>query len=379
MTATWTRYVSRELNGQKKGPSKRLLIRDAPSGMKFDGKSRCAPCWRKKQNTVQKMKSDKSRYPEIILIDGIEHNGKRNMSKGQILIPYTDAPNVRVGDVIVKTSGKKDEHFKVTNTSFIEDGSFGIGTDHPHLLALKVVNTSAQPQVSKTPTSTAEGRSAPGDNIPDRQRRIGIKTISMQQFMKNIAKNPGDESTATEKPIAQDKPDDSATRAEAPAVPKPDKKPGPPTGKAGATQMNMEVRLLTSEDELKAVAPVLLQLRPHFDLNGLVTHIKIQQKSGYKLAYVVSGGKVLCVAGFVTGYKLAWGKHIYIDDLVTDEEHRSTGAGKIMMEWFRSYAREYGYKEIHLDSSVLRHLAHKFYIESGFHIVSHHFALTEID
>ncbi len=140
----------------------------------------------------------------------------------------------------------------------------------------------------------------------------------------------------------------------------------------------MEVRLLQSEDELKAVAVVLLQLRPQFDLNGLVTRIKMQQKNGYKLAYVVSDGKVVCVAGFVAGYKLAWGKHIYIDDMVTHEKHRSTGAGKCLMEWFKSYAKENGYDQIHLDSSVLRFLTHKFFLRSGFHIASHHFSITEI-
>ena len=60
------------------------------------------------------MKIDKLTYPEIISINGIEYSGKRNMSKGQILIPYTDAPNVGVGDVIVKKTDKRDVYFKVT-------------------------------------------------------------------------------------------------------------------------------------------------------------------------------------------------------------------------------------------------------------------------
>ena len=325
------------------------------------------------------MKFDKLTYPEIIIINGIEHKGKRNMSKGQILIPYTVAPKVGVGDVIIKKTDKKDDYLKVTGTSFIEDGSFGVGTDHPHLLALKVVNTSAQPQASNKATSTDEISSAPGEQIPDSQKRTKIKTMSMQHFMEHVAKNLAEESTATEKPLAQDAPVNRATSAETSALSSADKKTVPPTGKAGTTRTNMEVRLLQSEDELKAVTPMLLQLRPHFDLNELFTRIKIQQKRGYKLVYVVSGEKVLCVAGFVTGYKLAWGKHIYIDDLVTGEEHRSSGAGKILMDWFKTYAEKNGYKEIHLDSSVLRFHSHKFYIESGFHIVSHHFSITLID
>ena len=325
------------------------------------------------------MESDKLTYPEIIIIDGIEHNGKRNMSKGQILIPYTDAPNVGIGDVITQKTEQKDIHLKVTSTSFIEDGSFGVGTDHPHLLALKVANTSDQPRTSKKSSSTVEARSAPGDQTPGSTKRPQIKTISMQHFMKHIAKSGDEKTPSTAKPPAQKKPADRATGAETSASPGTGKKPDPPTDHAGAARETMEVRLLQPEDELKAVAPLLLQLRPHFDLNGLVARIKIQQKNGYKLACVVSDGKVLCVAGFVTGYKLAWGKHIYIDDLVTDGKYRSTGAGKFLMEWFKSYARENGYEEIHLDSSVLRFPSHKFYLASGFHIASHHFSISDID
>ena len=325
------------------------------------------------------MKPDKLTYPEIIIIDGIEHNGKRNMSKGQILIPYSDAPNVCVGDVIVMKSDKRDVYLKVTDTSFIEDGSFGVGTDHPHLLALKVANTSAQPQASKKSASTAEVSSAPGVQNIDRQKRTKIKTISMQHFIKHVVKNWGEEPTPTEKPLTQDAPVDRATRNETSALSSADKKPYATTGKAGTAGTKMEVRILSSEGELKTVAPILSQLRPDFDLNELVARIKIQQKRGYKLAYVVSGEKVFCVAGFVTGYKLAWGKHIYIDDLATSEEHRSAGAGRILMEWFKTYAKENGYEAIHLDSSVLRFPSHKFYLESGFYIDSHHFAINLYD
>jgi len=322
------------------------------------------------------MKSDKLTYPEIIIIDGIEHNGKRNMSKGQILIPYTDAPNVCVGDVIINKSDKKDAYLKVTGTSFIENGSFGVGTDHPHLLTLKVANTSIPPQASKKTSSAADVGSAPGEQNLDRQKGTRIKTISMQHFMQHVVKNWGEAPTSTDKPVTQDASVDRAASDETPVLPSADKKPYATPGKSDRAGTKMEVRILKSEDELKTVAPILSQLRPHFDLNELVDRIKIQQKRGYKLAYVVSGETVFCVAGFVTGYKLAWGKHIYIDDLVTSEEHRSAGAAKILMEWFKTYAKENGYEAIHLDSFVLKFSSHKFYLESGFHIDSHHFSIN---
>jgi len=321
---------------------------------------------------------DKLTYPEIITIDGIEHKGKRNMSKGQVLIPYTDKPNVGIDDIIVQKTNQRDVYLKVTDASFIEGGSLGVGTDHPHMLTLKVANTTAQPPIAKNPFSTIKTGSPSDEQTQVIQNKPQIKTISMQEFVKHVAKSNDEEAKSTLKPLAQNNRVDSPTSPEASALSGSDKKPKPVTDKASTTGAKLNVRLLQSDDELKAVAAVLLQLRPQFDLKGLMTRIKMQQRTGYKLAYVVTDGKVVCVAGFVTGYKLAWGKHIYIDDLVTHEKHRSTGAGKLLMEWFKSYAKENGYGQIHLDSSVLRFLTHKFYLRSGFHIASHHFSITEI-
>ena len=142
--------------------------------------------------------------------------------------------------------------------------------------------------------------------------------------------------------------------------------------------MTMEVRLVESDAQLEMISGVLLQLRSSFDKESLVAQIKEQQKRGYELAYVESDGTVLCVAGFVVSVKLAWGKHIYIDDLVTDERYRSSGAGGRLIDWFKSYARERGCKQIHLDSGVQNFAAHRFYLRRGFNIASHHFSIKDL-
>lgn len=140
----------------------------------------------------------------------------------------------------------------------------------------------------------------------------------------------------------------------------------------------MKVQLVTSEEELDRVGAVLLQLRPQYALDSLKAQIQLQQESGYQLAYVMSGGRVLCVAGFVVGQKLAWGKHIYIDDLVTHEGHRSSGAGTYLVNWLKEYAKEIGCGQLHLDSGIQRFPAHRFYLRERFNITSHHFSITEL-
>ena len=140
----------------------------------------------------------------------------------------------------------------------------------------------------------------------------------------------------------------------------------------------MNVYIAESDTDLRKVSGVLLQLRPAFDLEGLVGQIKQQMRQGYRVAYVEDAGEVLCVAGFVVGTKLAWGKHVYVDDLVTAEHQRSKGAGTKMIAWLKGYAREQGCTQLHLDSGVQRFGAHRFYLREGFNIGSHHFSITDM-
>lgn len=142
--------------------------------------------------------------------------------------------------------------------------------------------------------------------------------------------------------------------------------------------MSMTVALAESEADLRRVSAVLRQLRDSFDERTLIRQIKTQQREGYRIAYVESGGDVLCVAGFVVATKLAWGRHIYVDDLVTAETRRSEGAGAVMIEWLKAHARELGCDQLHLDSGVQRFGAHRFYLRHEFVISSHHFSIDKL-
>jgi GNAT superfamily N-acetyltransferase len=110
----------------------------------------------------------------------------------------------------------------------------------------------------------------------------------------------------------------------------------------------MTIKMAESDADLERISGVLLQLRNAFDCETLIAQIKQQREAGYRIAYVESDGEILCVAGFIVGIKLAWGKHIYVDDLVTTEPHRSKGAGAKMISWLKSHARQLGRNQLHL-------------------------------
>lgn len=140
----------------------------------------------------------------------------------------------------------------------------------------------------------------------------------------------------------------------------------------------MNVKLAESDADLERISGVLLELRPAFDRETLIAQIKRQREENYQVAYVESHGDVWCVAGFVVGTKLAWGKHIYVDDLVTAERHRAKGAGARMISWLKAHALELGCNQLHLDSGVQRFSAHRFYLRERFNIGSHHFSITDL-
>ena len=100
-----------------------------------------------------------------------------------------------------------------------------------------------------------------------------------------------------------------------------------------------------------------------------------QIKNGYKLIYMIDNGEVICVTGFIIAQKLAWGKHLYIDDFVTDKSVKSSDAAKALLDFVKIYAKQQNCDSIHLDSSVKREKAHEFYIEQNMKIDTYHFSM----
>ena len=141
---------------------------------------------------------------------------------------------------------------------------------------------------------------------------------------------------------------------------------------------SLEIRIAEGGPELEVVGSLMLQLRSGYDLESMVSRIEAQQERGYTVAYAEEGGRAICAAGFAIKTGLAWGKHMYIEDLVTDSELRSSGLGRVMMDWLKGHARENGCEQIHLDSGVQRFPAHRFYLREGFNIASHHFSIVDL-
>jgi GNAT superfamily N-acetyltransferase len=137
-----------------------------------------------------------------------------------------------------------------------------------------------------------------------------------------------------------------------------------------------EVREMVSDEEVASTFPVMCQLQPHLAEKGYVERIREMRRGGYRLAAVVDEDRVRCVAGFRVQDYLYCGKHLYVDDLVTDESSRSGGYGKLMLDWLVGEAKRNGCEQFHLDAGVQRHDTHRFYFREGMKISAYHFSKT---
>jgi GNAT superfamily N-acetyltransferase len=136
------------------------------------------------------------------------------------------------------------------------------------------------------------------------------------------------------------------------------------------------IKKILSDSDLQATFPVMKQLRTHLSEQEYMEQVKRQRENGgYKVAAFFDEGVVRCVAGYRISECLSWGKFLYVDDLVSDQNTRSRNYGKQMMDWLLAEARNSGCKEFHLDSGVQRHGAHRFYLRERMDITCFHFAL----
>jgi GNAT superfamily N-acetyltransferase len=138
-----------------------------------------------------------------------------------------------------------------------------------------------------------------------------------------------------------------------------------------------EIREL-AEAETHRAAAALLELRPHRGpAAALVAQADAQRADGYRIIGSFEEGEedAAGVAGFRLSENLAWGRHLYVDDLVTRADRRGRGHGGALMRWLGVEACRAGCDELHLDSGVGadREDAHRLYFNSGLRIASYHF------
>ena len=110
----------------------------------------------------------------------------------------------------------------------------------------------------------------------------------------------------------------------------------------------------------------------------MTERIDAQRAAGYRVVAAFDGDEedAAAAAGFRVGENLAWGRFLYVDDLVTRAAARGRGHADAVMALVAEIAAREGCGELHLDSGVgpEREDAHRFYFRHRMRINSYHFA-----
>jgi GNAT superfamily N-acetyltransferase len=139
--------------------------------------------------------------------------------------------------------------------------------------------------------------------------------------------------------------------------------------------MTPRIQIASNSDDIARCFEVMHELRPHLTLESFLAQAARQQTQGWRLAFLESDGVVRSVTGYRLLENLAWGRFLYVDDLVTRDVDLGVGFGSRLLDWLVDEAKRQDCDQFHLDSGVQRFGAHRFYLHKGMDITSHHFAM----
>ena len=123
---------------------------------------------------------------------------------------------------------------------------------------------------------------------------------------------------------------------------------------------------------LSAAERVHRQLRPQLP-PAYAEKMRLVFRDGGEMCLAVRADRVVGIAVFREFENTHVGRRFYIDDLVTDESERSTGAGRALIVYLEQVARDRGCPGFDLESGTHRTRAHRFYFREDFFITAFSF------
>jgi len=123
---------------------------------------------------------------------------------------------------------------------------------------------------------------------------------------------------------------------------------------------------------LAAAEGVHRQLRPQLPA-AYAQKMRVVFRDGGEMCVAVRADRVIGVAVFREFENTHVGRRFYVDDLVTDESERSTGAGRALVQYLEKVARDRGCPGMDLESGTHRTRAHRFYFREGFFLTAFSF------
>jgi ribosomal protein S18 acetylase RimI-like enzyme len=140
------------------------------------------------------------------------------------------------------------------------------------------------------------------------------------------------------------------------------------TGEAKGTTARPlpEPRHVEVEAEVAVCYGLMRQLRPHLaSEQEFIARWRQQAAAGYRLLAIWQGLNPIALAGYRVQDNLMHGRHLYVDDLVTDAAQRSGGHGGTLMKRLKAEGRALGCAKLVLDTALANTLGQRFYYRQG--------------
>jgi len=130
---------------------------------------------------------------------------------------------------------------------------------------------------------------------------------------------------------------------------------------------HLHIQQVQTESEYLESLPVLQQLRPTLtDEKMFLEQIYRQEKQGYKMLSARDQSQILGLAGYRVLENLIYGKFIYVDDLIVNNQARSAGVGSQLIDRLKQLAKQQNCQHLVLDTALNNALGQKFYFRNGF-------------
>jgi len=113
--------------------------------------------------------------------------------------------------------------------------------------------------------------------------------------------------------------------------------------------------------EFELAFPIVHQLRTHLTLQKFIDLVNEMRATNYQAICLFENEKIVSYAGLANLTNLYYGHHIWVYDLVTDENKRSNGYGKLLLEYIERHAKVNKLDCIALSSRFQLTQAHNFY------------------
>lgn len=124
---------------------------------------------------------------------------------------------------------------------------------------------------------------------------------------------------------------------------------------------------VAAPDSLARAQTVHRQLRDRLPTDD-VGRMAMVFANGGRMSVLADGETVRAVAVWRVVENTYEGHRLYVDDLVTDLDHRRRGMGRALLAHLEDQARRLGCDVLALDSGTQRIDAHRFYFREGMHI-----------